>query len=329
MDGISSRKRPFDATNSDGDGGCTNNNVGGTSESPKILHTPLSCKISAVAAEREEDMEGNMNASDDQSDGDDGDISEILDLQKALEYLVSTRDIEKIYNTDKQYAIDANNKDNEEVMAQEKKETGQLYMIPNLVNRIIMERYSPATNPNQHDADDDTNDAQDMHKNNRQTEMSRKQKDKLTKLLIAVILEFAEPYFVRISRYKQQKRAKKLKQLKQKEMAKQTTPPQDSSSFHELDKRATHWATSCINQLLQSPSPISSLSSSILSNNSNGNNKQITTLAGDDTYNIPEIDALLSASGGHDGLDMETCMQSALMRGLQARRLLQNHNENK
>ena len=66
-----------------------------------------------------------------------------------------------------------------------------------------------------------------------------------------------------------------------------------------------------------------------MSNNSNGNNKQITTLAGDDTYNIPEIDALLSASGGHDGLDMETCMQSALMQGLQARRLLQNNNENK
>ena len=267
-----------------------------------------------------------MNASDDQSDGDE-DISEILDLQKALEYLVSTRDIEKIYNTDKQYAIDANNKDNEEVIAQEKNETGQLYMIPNLVNRIIMERYSPATNPNQHDADDDTNDTQDMHNKNRQTEMSRKQKDKLTKLLIAVILEFAEPYFVRMSRYKQQKRAKKLEQLKQKEMAKQTTPPQDSSSFHELDKRATHWATSCINQLLQSPSPTSSLSSSIMSNNSNGNNKQITTLVVDDTYNIPELDALLS--GGHDGLDMETCMQSALMQGLQARRLLQNDNENK
>ena len=326
MDGISSRKRPFDAINSDGDGGCTNKNVG-TESSPKILYTPLSCKIiSAVAAEREKDMDGNMNASDDQSDGDDGDISEILDLQKALEYLVSTRDIEKIYNTDKQYAIDANNKDNEEVIAQEKNETGQLYMIPNLVNRIIKERYSPAKNPNQHDAADDTNDTQDMHKN-RQTEMSRKQKDKLTKLLIAVILEFAEPYFVRMSRYTQQKRAKKLEQLKQKEIAKQTTSPQDSSSFHELDKRATHWATSCINQLLQSPSPTSSLSSSIMSNNSNGNNKQITTLVVDDTYNIPELDALLS--GGHDGLDMETCMQSALMQGLQARRLLQNDNENK
>ena len=43
-----------------------------------------------------------------------------------------------------------------------------------------------------------------------------------------------------------------------------------------------------------------------------------------DGHMIPELDALLSASGEHDGMEMEECMQSALLQGLQGRRLLQS-----
>ena len=44
----------------------------------------------------------------------------------------------------------------------------------------------------------------------------------------------------------------------------------------------------------------------------------------DDGHIIPELDALLSASGEHDGMKMEECIQSALLQGLQSRRLLQH-----
>ena len=43
-----------------------------------------------------------------------------------------------------------------------------------------------------------------------------------------------------------------------------------------------------------------------------------------ESYHIPELDALLAATGPHDGLEAEERMQNALMHGLQSRRLLQS-----
>ena len=43
-------------------------------------------------------MQDDSSCSDSSCDSDEEDISEIVDLQKALEHLVSERDIEKIYN---------------------------------------------------------------------------------------------------------------------------------------------------------------------------------------------------------------------------------------
>ena len=252
-------------------------------------------------------------------------IPEILDLQKALEYLVSERDIEHTYNNynygDKQTqhttqshtttATDTNDYD-----------TGasneQLYMIPNLVNRIIMEHYS-STN----------------HKHNNtdaKNYMSRKQRDKMTKLLIAVIVEFAEPYFVRMAQYKKLERdklllvqqQKKQMQTSEKKMTKkklQSTGTKDdkTSSLFEFAERAISWATSCIKQLLQTPSS----SSTFNITNKKGGDTPLNDHLDDGHMMIPELDALLSASGEHDGMEMEECMQSALLQGLQGRRLLQ------
>ena len=163
---------------------------------------------------------------------------------------------------------------------------------------------------------------------------SRTQKDKMTKLLIAVIVEFAEPYFVRMAQYKKLERdklllvqqQKKQMQTSEKKMTKKKfqstgTVAQDDKTtpLFEFDERAVSWATSCIKQLLQTPSS----SSTVNITNKNGEDTPLN----DPVYDghiIPELDALLSASGEHDGMEMEECMQSALLQGLQGRRLLQS-----
>ena len=91
---------------------------------------------------RKIDMHDDSDCGDNSSSDDEDDIPEIVDLQKALEYLVSERDIEKIYND-----IISTSKSNAEQQQSDKdKNTNdndkQLNMIPNLVNRILMECYS-------------------------------------------------------------------------------------------------------------------------------------------------------------------------------------------
>ena len=98
-----------------------------------------------------------------------------------------------------------------------------------------------------------------------------------------------------------------------------------ASSF---DERAISWATSCIKQLLQTPSP--TLPPPNMSNNTvkqlnkSGKDTPLNNHLDDGHMMIPELDALLSASGEHDGMEMEECIQSALLQGLQCHRLLQH-----
>ena len=51
-------------------------------------------------------------------------------------------------------------------------------------------------------------------------------------------------------------------------------------------------------------------------NNNNNNNND---------YTIPELDALLAASGPHDGITMQERIHCALMNGLNGRRLLRRN----
>lgn len=117
------------------------------------------------------------------------------------------------------------------------------------------------------------------------------QKVRMTQLLIAVIIEFAEPHFVKTSqlnRVDDQRPSKKTK-----------TSPSDAKSGNidsddgtKFSKRAVEWATSCISRLLQTSTP------------------------SDDLTHIAELDALLGATGENDGLKLEDMMQKSLLCGL-------------
>ena len=275
-----------------------------------------------------DDIDDDSNCSDDSSSDNEEDIPEIVDLQKALEYLVSERDIEKIYN-----GIISTSHSNAEQQQSDKENTNdddeQLnMMIPNLVNRILIECYShqPPTITNQHI--NDTSCAQ--------KDISRKQRHKLTQLLLAVIVEFAEPHFVRVARYKDQERARKIQQKKQKtEMKddemnnKKSALPKDDTSDQslEFDERAISLATSSIKQLIEYPgsavtSSTSDLGSSNVDNNINEteNDQQMSL----EDHHIPELDALLASTGKHDAMEMEQDFQRAILQGLQSRLLLQH-----
>ena len=198
----------------------------------------------------------------------------------------------------------------------------QLHMIPNLVNRILMECYSqqpPTTNQQQNN---DTSCAQ--------KDITRKQRHKLTQLLLAVIVEFAEPYFVREAQYKDQERARKIQQKKQKtelkdddEMnkKKRALPKDDTSDQSlEFDERAISWATSCIKQLIEYSGPTSLASGleSLFGDADENDNEQQMPL---EEHHIPELDALLAATGKHDAMEMEQDFQRAILQGLQSRLL--------
>ena len=331
----SSRKRPRDALAGASVGGA----MGTTTYDDVMVRKKSSSNDgSNIIADRTEkkgeDMHGNCSddycvvdqSNTDYGDPDteeDEDIPEIIDLQKALEYLVSERDIEHTYNNgDKQ--TQHTTKSHTTTITESNDDTDasneQLYMIPNLVNRIIMEHYSSSTNHKHNN----TSDAKNY--------MSRKQRDKLTKLLVAVIVEFAEPYFVRMAQYKKLERdklllvqqQKKQMQTSEKKMTKkklQSSSAVDSEDkTSSFDERAISWATSCIKQLLQTPSS----SSTFNITNKKGGDTPLNDHLDDGHMMIPELDALLSASGEHDGMEMEECMQSALLQGLQGRRLLQS-----
>ena len=71
-----------------------------------------------------------------------------------------------------------------------------------------------------------------------------------------MIVEFAEPYFARVARYKDQERARKIQQKKKKKemkaddemnMKKSALPNDTSDPSLEFDERAIaiSWATSC------------------------------------------------------------------------------------
>ena len=279
-----------------------------------------------------DDIQDESDCNSDDSDNDEEDIPEIVDLQKALEYLVSERDIEKIYNG----IISTSQSTNAEQQSNQEKNTNdedrQLNMIPNLVNRILMECYShPTSTTNQQHKNNDTRCAQ--------KEISRKQRHKLTQLLLAVIVEFAEPYFVRVARYKDQERARKIQEKKQKtekkaddEMNKKrsATQPKDDSTYQslEFDERAISWATSCIKQLIEYPGPTlassaSGLDSLFSDSNTNADENDQKQMSLED-HHIPELDALLAATGKHDAMEMERDFQRAILQGLQSRLLLQH-----
>ena len=155
----SSRKRPLEAM-----AGATIGDAINTSFTcnDDMLHTKntsltMSCNVSTHrdGEDRNEDCPSKSDCDTD-SEEEDGDIAEIIELQKALEYLVSERDIKYTYNhgdmqkqqlTAQSHSHTTTTKDANDVTHQQNE---QLCMIPNLVNRIIMEHYTPTNQKHEH-----------------------------------------------------------------------------------------------------------------------------------------------------------------------------------
>jgi hypothetical protein len=121
------------------------------------------------------------------------------------------------------------------------------------------------------------------------------QKILVNQLLTAIIVEFAEPHFVRTSNLEKASRVHK-------EKSKIESPEKKSSnsssvSSIEFSERAVAWATSCLSTLLQ------------------------TTLSTEETtHHIPELDGLLAATGDNNQIELEEMMQQSLLCGFMAAR---------
>jgi hypothetical protein len=156
---------------------------------------------------------------------------------------------------------------------------------------------------------------------------TRQQKNTVTQLLLAVIIEFSEPYFIRMTLREDQERLNLLQQQRN-DKEKSMTSNGASSRQHcsldtdvKFDNRAVAWATSCIHQLLQQP-PQQSVGVDFTKEKGDNMNSDNNN---DDDYSIPELDALLAASGPNDGIPMQERIQCALMNGLNSRRLLRRN----
>ena len=300
-------------------------------------HKSSHCTVGQVVVSVDGDNCDNISrfeGSDDVDDDDDSvcsdgsndhdDVPEIIELRRALEYLVTVRDIENAYNSDNNQwqkpSTHSTSRLNNFPANGEGRHHELLYLVPNLVNRILMEHYS-------------SNNYLLLHGSQQSKPIvTRKQKEKMNQLMLAVIVEFSEPYFARVVRHRRQLQKEQLLFQQQNNGDKRKrsrknrdSPPQSTSLITQFDERAVSWATACINQLIQPPT--STLLSSIRIDNvkyNNNQNQTETTRHRIENYYIPELDALLAATGPHDGLEAEERMQNALMHSLQGRRLLQS-----
>lgn len=249
----------------------------------------------------------------------------IVDLRRALEYLITRRDA-----TDASYSsrpeTSSSTHQPQDVSGRLRRNEDELTAIPNLVNRALMEHYYSSNS---------SNDPPRVENG----KWTKHQKDTVTRLLLAVIVEFSEPYFIRMTLRDEEHRGRLLLLQRQQQknnenktttMTTKTTSNNDASSQNcsrldkdvKFDNRAVAWATSCIHQLLfQQPQQSSGVDfTKETGDNMNGNNNN-----NNNDYTIPELDALLAASGPHDGITMQEWIHCALMNGLNGRRLLRRN----
>lgn len=258
------------------------------------------------------------NEKDDECENNDGDIaddehdiSEIRELQVALEYLISDerrQSYSSINNEAPSTTTSSSTTQQHHVKSGGDAEDETLCMIPNLVNRVLTEHYSPRL----------------LSQTYKRRDISYSTSEKMTQLLIAVIVEFAEPYFVRITKRRDEERKmqlnnkeqqnsqvemKKKRRSKKRKVVEDENKMQSSSKKVGFEDRAVSWATNCLKVLLQ-PS-LSALTTS--------DNTEEEKNALDDDLHIPELDAFLAATGANDGNEMEKRMQQALLLGMHGR----------
>ena len=263
-----------------------------------------------TSCERNEKDECENNDSDIADD--EHDISEIKELQVALEYLISD-ERRQSYSSINDEATSTTTSSSTTTTEQHHVKSGvdaedeTLCMIPNLVNRVLTEHYSPRLSSQTY----------------KRRDISYSRSEKMTQLLIAVIVEFAEPYFVRITKRRDEERKIQLHNKEQnsqmertkkragkkRKVAEDENKMQSSSKKVGFEDRAVSWATNCLKVLLQ-PS---------LSASKDSDKTEQEKNALDDDLHIPELDAFLAATGATDGNEMEKRMQQALLLGMHAR----------
>lgn len=215
-------------------------------------------------------------------------IAEIKELQRALGYLISDKC--------------RSNSSEEKVGAEDE----TLCLIPNLVNRVLVEHYS----------------ARPLRQSPNRQDINYSTREKMTQLLIAVIVEFAEPYFVHIARRREEERKKLLPEKQQQKPQKEKKDKKRKGGMEEVktssefgfDDRAVSWATECL-KLLLNPSLTASKHSS----------KGEDDVIDDDLY-IPELDGLLASLQPTNtppsySSSLEQRMQQALLLGVYGRSL--------
>jgi hypothetical protein len=255
------------------------------------------------------------NEKDDECENNDGDIADdehdiseiIRELQVALEYLISD-ERRQSYSSINNEATSTTTTEQHHVKSGVDAEDETLCVIPNLVNRVLTEHYSPRLSSQTY----------------KRRDISYSTCEKMTQLMIAVIVEFAEPYFVRITKRRDEERKMQLhnkEQISQMErtkkragkkrkVAEDENKMQSSSEKVGFEDRAVSWATNCLKVLLQP---------SLSASKNSGDNKEEEKNALDDDLHIPELDAFLAATGANDGNEMEKRMQQALLLGMHAR----------
>lgn len=139
-----------------------------------------------------------------------------------------------------------------------------------MVNRVLLEHYPTSTKKNPPPPKSST--------------CKVHQKILLIQLLIAVIVEFAEPHFAKVSQMERSD-ANPAKNA--------AAGPNSNDS--QYSSRAVAWASSCLSHLLK------------------------VSLTAEESTHIPELDALLGAGGANDGLKMEERLQCSILCGVMAR----------
>eukprot|EP00804_Cyclotella_cryptica_P016686 CCRYP_001986-RA/>CCRYP_001986-RA protein AED:0.37 eAED:0.37 QI:81/1/1/1/1/1/2/338/274 len=225
---------------------------------------------------------------------DDKDVPVISELQKSLDYLI-TRSVNGVVAVNNKHSSSpdpdsalheqAQNLSNTNTKAnpQDTSNNQALHAIPNLINRILLEHY-PASNIKEKPSSDSFS---------KSTTMTFGQKILMTQLLIAVIVEFAEPHFARMLKLREGTRMTKSRT----ELPSESSPNDSSQNSNRFSIRAVAWATSCLSCLLQ------------------------TTLSTDESTHIPELDALLGATGEMDGMIIEEMMRRSILCGVMGSRL--------
>ena len=273
-----------------------------TRDSSPAEVSPVSEPVASGSGAAADDgsSEGDRPAGVDEED----DTQEVRELRNALRMLVYERDVDSINNggpSSREGEAGKNDGQANGRTGTEPEREGRgtsattLNSIPGLVNRVIEEHYTEGTA--RHEAG----------------RPSPRQDGTMTELLLAVIVEFAEPHLARAARRRLVGSAHEAEggrssgrregaSARKRRRRNENDGGGDEGASTSYDERAVSWTESCVRQVLRAGG------------------------GGDDggrcSAVIPELDALLGATGEHDGAAMDDDVREAVLLGYRAHRSL-------